>query len=110
MRKSLAALMLAMLAGSTSISTIGCAKATTESASQPVVGGVSYCGDGWLLTAADRDVLNILDEPNRQAAFDARAAHLQHVFLVPASTFEWLFKQAARSRRAADDAASAGGG
>lgn len=100
-------LMLAMLAGSIGISTTGCAKATTEPPASPQRGGVSYCGDGWLLAAADRDVLKIPDEPNRLAAFDARAARLDHIYLVPTATFEWLFKQAA-ARRVSDAAAAAG--
>lgn len=97
MRRSLAALTLATLLGSTIASTAGCARETTDAA--PPGGAVSYVPAGRLLPDDAMDVLRIPDEQARLDAFMRRSSRVERCFLVPAGTFQWLFKQAARARR-----------
>jgi hypothetical protein len=98
MRRFRAALAPAMLAISTIVSTGGCARATSEPAPSPI--GVSYVSAGWVLADANAAaVLDSADANARRAELSRVGLRVERSFVVPAATFEWLFKQAARSRR-----------
>jgi hypothetical protein len=105
MRKSLAALRLAILLGSTTALIAGCGKATTEAVCDGQCrGGVAYVASGWLLPSggdspAMEELLAIPDANARRDAFLRSTWPVKTTFLVPRATFQWLFKRAAKARR-----------
>jgi len=97
MRRFLAALTLAMLAGSTGIWTTGCAR--TIDPSDAGRAGVAYLHAGCFLPDDSLGVLDAADADERRRQFAAASVRLEGVFAVPKRTFEWLIKQAAELRQ-----------